>query len=155
MSVKEVKILLLGDERVGKSSLYDRVINNKFPNSYTQTKEIQFKKSSTSFTGETINLQFWDLPGNDQHHKKYISIYLNTNGIIVMFDITNKNSFENIFKKWIPNFFNFLKIKPEVNFPIAIFGNFSDLANKRFLKKPDIEVRLKKEITFTNNFYYE
>ena len=155
MSIKTIKILILGDEKVGKSSLYEKFINRKFLTNYSQSKTIQFKQTNLNLNGETINLKFFDTPGNEEKHKIYTSVYVDTTGIIVMFDLTNKNSFENIFKKWIPDFFNFLKIKPTDCFPLIIIGNFSDLSKKRVFEKKEIEEKLKEVSKYTNYFFYQ
>ena len=131
MSLRPLKIILLGDEKVGKTSLYDKYVNSSFPSSYNPSNKAIFKKTIVNVTGESIDLQFWDTPGNEKKHQSYMSIYLKTNGIIVLFDLTNKKTFENVLKKWIPNFFNFLKIKQSENVPVIILGNFNDLKDKR------------------------
>ena len=136
MTNKTIKILLLGDEKVGKTSLFDKFIKGSFPSTYTMSKETQFKKGNRNImTGDTILLNFWDTPGNEERHKHYQTIYVKTSSIIVLFDMTNITTLDNIFKKWIPNFLKFLSIKPNQNFPIIILGNFSDLTNKRALPK--------------------
>ena len=155
MSLKPIKVILLGDEKVGKSSLYDKFVNGKFPISYIPSKATQFKQNCINVNGESIHLKFFDTPGNEQRHKIYSSVYVDSNGIIVIFDLTKKETFENIFKKWIPNFFNFLKFTPAHNFPLIILGNYNDLANKRQLQKQEIEVRLKEVNNFTNYFFYQ
>ena len=157
MAEKSLKIILLGDEKVGKTSLYSKYVNNKFPTDYTLSKSTQFKKVNLNVNGEAINLQIWDTPGNEQKHKIYMSIYLNSHCILVLFDITNKDSFENIFKKWLPNFFNFFKTKQiEIsNFPLVILGNFGDLNDKRAIPKPEIQTRLKEVTKYTNYYLYQ
>ena len=106
-------------------------------------------------SGETILLNFWDIPGNEERHKHYQTIYIKTSSIIILFDMTRISTLENIFKKWIPNFFKFLSIKPNQNFPIIILGNFSDLANKRALPKKEMDERIKEVTNFTKYYYYQ
>ena len=90
MSKKPIKLILLGDEKVGKSSLYEKFVNNKFPTSYTPSKAIQFKLNNISVNDQLIQLKFFDTPGNEQKHKIYTSVYVDSNGIILLFDLTRK-----------------------------------------------------------------
>ena len=154
MTEKPLKILLLGDEKVGKTSLYNKYVNGTFSSEYIPSKGPLNKKMSLNVNGESINLHFWDLPGNEKKHKVYMSIYLNTNCIILLFDITNKTSFDNIFIKWIPDFYKFFQSKQiEIpNFPIVVLGNFSDLSDKRAITKEEIQTKLK-DINKYSNFY--
>ena len=156
MTNKNIKIILLGDEKVGKTSLFDKFIKGTFPSTYTMSKKIQFNKANRNMlTGESIYLNLWDTPGNEEKHKFYKTIYIKTSSIILLFDITNITSLDNIFKKWIPNFFKFLSIKPEENFPIIILGNFSDLTNNRALPKNEMNERIKEVENFTKYYYYQ
>ena len=156
MTNKTIKILLLGDEKVGKTSLFDKFIKGSFPSTYTMSKETQFKKGNRNImTGDTILLNFWDTPGNEERHKHYQTIYVKTSSIIVLFDMTNITTLDNIFKKWIPNFLKFLSIKPNQHFPIIILGNFSDLTNKRALPKNEMDERIKEVTNFTKYYYYQ
>ena len=152
-----MKIILLGDEKVGKTSLYNKYVNGKFPEQYSLSKSTQFKKLNLNINGEVYNLQLWDTPGNEQKHKIYMSIYLNSNGVIILFDITNKNSFDNVFNKWIPNFFNFFQTKQiELkDFPIIILGNFNDLSDKRTISKQEVQGKLKEIAKYTNFSFYQ
>ena len=152
--VQQIKLILLGDEKVGKTSFFNKYSTNIFPEEYSPSIKVQNKKNSISINGESLNIQLWDTPGNELKHKLYISIYVKTNGIIVLFNINNKESFENIFKKWIPNFFGHLKIKKNENFPIIILGNFSDIKDKR-ISNDEIKNKLKEIDNYSNYFFYQ
>ena len=150
--VQQIKLILLGDEKVGKTSFFNKYPNNIFTQEYSPSIKTQNKKNTTSLNGETLSIQLWDTPGNEKKHKLYISIYVKTNGIIVLFNINDKESFENVFKKWIPNFFGQLKIKKSENFPIIILGNFSDINDKR-ISKDEIKNKLKEIDNYSNYFF--
>ena len=156
MSQKNIKLILLGDEKVGKSSLFEKFINDKFSSSYNPTKSIQNKRQNIKINGETIPFQLIDSTGNEQWHKDFnISIYPNTNSIIILFDLTNKTTLDNVFKKWIPFFFSALKISPIDNFPVIILGNFSDLGTKKQIPKQEIQNTLKEILKYTTYYYYQ
>ena len=97
MTNKTIKILLLGDEKVGKTSLFDKFIKGSFPSTYTMSTKIQFNKANRNIlTGESIFLNFWDTPGNEEKHKLYKSIYIKTSSIIVLLDLTNISSLDKV-----------------------------------------------------------
>ena len=153
---EQLKIILLGDEKVGKSSFFNKFVNGTFTEEYSPSLKAQFKKVDFNLIGEQLAINIWDTPGNEQKHKIYNSIYVKSHGIIILFNIANKASFENIFTKWIPNFFNFLKLKKTDNFPIIILGNFQDLDSKREISKQEIQTKLKENIqNFTSYFFYQ
>lgn len=152
--VEQIKLILLGDEKVGKSCFFERYINGKFLEEYNPSVKTQFKKLNINIDGKNFNIQIWDTPGNEQKHKIYNSIYLKSNCIIILFNVAYKSSFDNIFIKWIPNFYNFLKIKRIDNFPIVILGNFTDLDKKREITKQEIQNKLKQIENYTNYYFY-
>ena len=152
--VQQIKLIILGDEKVGKTSFFNKYSNDTFTEEYTPSTKAQLKKNTTNIIGESLNIQIWDTPGNEQKHKVYKSIYVKSNGIILLFNINDKDSFENIFKKWIPGFFDFLKIKKEENFPIIVLGNFNDINDKR-IPKDEIKNKLEEINNFSNYFFYQ
>ena len=149
--MKSLKIILLGDEKTGKTCFFEKLINDKFNSKHIMSDSVHMKVISTP--NGAIDL--YDSPGNFDIHKSYINVYKNANSAIVLFDITNKNSLDNVFQKWLPNFFNFLKIKQTANFPIIILGNFSDLAKKRAIQPKDIQAKLNDITKFTAYYFYQ
>ena len=158
MSSKNIyKILLLGDEKVGKTSLYNKYVTGEFPNEYHESKVVQNKKFelNLSLEEEPINIQLYDTPGNEDKHKLYTSIYLKIDCIIVLFDLTNKKSFENAFNKWIPNFFNSKKVKNPQNISVVVLGNFRDISPKIEVKEEEISKSMKEIQKYTEKYKYK
>ena len=149
------KILLLGDGRVGKSSLFTKYVTGEFKDEYNENKAFQNQKIVTSLNGETMKIQIYDPPENIDKHKLYTSIYLKINCIIVLFDITNKNSFENAFNKWIPHFFNNKQNQKSQSIPVIILGNFKDKASSKAVLEEDIKAKMKEAKKFTDKCKYK
>ena len=130
-STKEVefvfKILLLGDSEVGKSCFLMRYSDNIFVENYITTIGLDYKLKYVQLdSGETIKVQLWDTAGQDRYRTIAKNYYKGSHGILLLYDITKENSFENI-REWVQN------IREEVYEKAIIFliGNKIDKKNER------------------------
>ena len=111
---KTYKVLLLGDSTVGKTCFLKRYLDDTFQDVYLSTIGFDFKfKTVTLSNGNQIKLQIWDTVGEERYRTIAKSYYKGAHGIVLIYDITNKNSFKNI-KKWIS------QIKEELSNKISI-----------------------------------
>jgi len=94
------KILIIGDSNVGKTNLLSRFIDNTFSRNHIATFGIEFKTKYINLNNKIIKYQIWDTSGLEKFRKVTESYYENVNGIIIVYDITNQNSFNSI-NKWI------------------------------------------------------
>lgn len=94
------KILLIGDSGVGKTCLMFRFSDSKFQESYISTIGVDFKMKTLEVDEKKIRLQIWDTAGQERFRTITSSYYRGANGIIVIFDITEEDSFENV-KHWL------------------------------------------------------
>eukprot|EP01045_Picozoa_sp_COSAG04_P030436 COSAG04_NODE_5287_length_1672_cov_1.963128_2_plen_207_part_00 len=94
------KILLIGDSGVGKTCLMFRFSDQKFQESYISTIGVDFKMKTLEVDGKKIRLQIWDTAGQERFRTITSSYYRGANGIIVIFDTTEEDSFENV-KHWL------------------------------------------------------
>ena len=152
---KIFSILLLGDDKVGKSSLYEKYISRKFISEYNESKKSENKMFEINVKGEKINCQLYDTPGNEERHKLVTKLYQKINCIMVLFDITNKKTFENAFNKWIPKFFNNKNIQNGQNISVIVLGNFKDKSSKREVSDEEIQKKMKYINKYTNKFKYK
>jgi len=120
-----IKITLLGEKNVGKTSLVYRFIENKFRENYKATLGVNLLKKELDIGGYGgVSAQIWDL-GGQESFRSLRSLYLEgANGALVIFDMTDKNSFEKI-DEWIQDFRN-----ARGDTPIILIGNKSDLKNQ-------------------------
>lgn len=94
------KVLLLGDAGVGKTSLMWRFSDDVFNHTYISTIGIDFKLRTIDVQGQKVRLQVWDTAGQERFHAISVSYYRTAAGIMLVYDITRRRSFENI-AKWL------------------------------------------------------
>ena len=121
-----LKVILLGDSTVGKTSIFTQYIKKEFKISTLATIGMDNTKKTIKLDGRTINLSILDTPGNPTFRNITKNSIRNSDIIIIVFDITNKNSFENL-----ENWYNFVKETLDTeNIVIGIAANKNDLEEK-------------------------
>ena len=94
------KILLVGNSNVGKSSLFLRFVDEIWKENFVPTIGVDFKIKSIKIDNKTIKLQIWDTAGQERFRSILSSYYKGANGILLLYDITNVNSFKNL-SNWL------------------------------------------------------
>uniref|UniRef100_A0A8C8X4E4 small monomeric GTPase n=1 Tax=Panthera leo TaxID=9689 RepID=A0A8C8X4E4_PANLE len=94
------KLLLIGDSGVGKTCLIIRFAEDNFNNTYISTIGIDFKIRTVDIEGKKIKLQVWDTAGQERFKTITTAYYRGAMGIILVYDITDEKSFENI-QNWM------------------------------------------------------
>jgi len=120
------KLLLIGDSGVGKSCLLLRFADDTYTESYISTIGVDFKIRTIELNGKTIKLQIWDTAGQERFRTITSSYYRGAHGIIVVYDITDQVSFNNV-KQWLQEIDRYAC----ENVNKLLVGNKSDLTNKR------------------------
>ena len=95
-----LKILLIGDSHVGKTSLLLKYVDDFFPEEHIATIGIEYKDKIINKDGYNIRLQIWDTAGQERFNSITKNIYRNTNGVLFVYDVTNRKSY-NSMKNWI------------------------------------------------------
>jgi len=123
------KLLLIGDSGVGKSCLLLRFAEDTYTESYISTIGVDFKIRTIELEGKTIKLQIWDTAGQERFRTITSSYYRGAHGIIVVYDVTDYESFNNV-KQWLHEIDRYAC----ENVNKLLVGNKSDLESKRAVK---------------------
>ena len=128
-----MKLLLIGDSEVGKTSLLLKYTEHIFPEEHIATIGVEYKDKYIIKDNYNIRLQIWDTAGQERFHSITKNIYRNTNGVIFIYDITKKETFDNI-KNWI---FDLQSASADIKG--IILGNKNDLTDKREVNMTDLQ----------------
>jgi len=123
------KLLLIGDSGVGKSCLLLRFADDTYTESYISTIGVDFKIRTIELEGKTIKLQIWDTAGQERFRTITSSYYRGAHGIIVVYDITDQDSFNNV-KQWLQEIDRYAS----ENVNKLLVGNKCDLTTKRAIE---------------------
>lgn len=121
-----LKVLLLGDPAVGKTSLIKRFVKGKFKSDYKMTIGVDIMSKTIILENDTVNLSIWDIAGQDRFRVFRNIFYNGASGALLVFDITRRATFEHI-ETWLTELNNFCK----KNLPAILIGNKVDLSNMR------------------------
>jgi len=124
------KLLLIGDSGVGKTCILYRFSDDAFNTTFISTIGIDFKIKTIELRGKKIKLQIWDTAGQERFHTITTSYYRGAMGIMLVYDITNVKSFDNI-AKWLRN------IDEHASEEVVkmILGNKCDMSDRRVVSK--------------------
>ena len=128
------KILLIGDLGVGKSCVILRYVEGDFPGNIMSSIGVDFKTKQIELDDRLIKMQIWDTAGHEKFRTITTSYYKSAHAIIILYDITQKASFDHI-RNWITEIDKFGKqgvLK-------VIVGNKLDMENNRKITKEAAE----------------
>ena len=128
------RVCLLGDSGVGKTSVLTRFCDNSFKENYNSTLGVDFRIVTLKYKDVISKINLWDTAGQERFKSLAVNYLHNSHGFIFVYDITNKDSFDNI-ANWIKLSFDTNK-NSIVNF---LIGNKSDKESDRKVQQNEAE----------------
>ncbi len=138
--VLRVKITILGDPNVGKTSLISKYCKNEFPTKYRATLGADFTNKSIKYKGNNFDLVLWDIAGTTTFEIEQMSdFYLQgSNGYLLVFDLTSSKTLKNL------SFWYDKAVRVCNDIPFKVVGNKNDLVDFFEIFEKDIEAYIQK-----------
>ncbi|KAI8087137.1 ras family-domain-containing protein [Thamnidium elegans] len=124
--LRKFKLVFLGEQSVGKTSLITRFMYDTFDNTYQATIGIDFLSKTMYLEDRTVRLQLWDTAGQERFRSLIPSYIRDSSVAVVVYDITSRISFQNT-SKWIED----VRAERGTEVIIVLVGNKTDLNDKR------------------------
>ena len=122
----KIKIIVVGDSGVGKTNLINRFASDKFDTNSKATIGVEFVYKTLKINKEVIKVEVWDTAGQERYRAITSSYYKGAKGAIIVYDITNEDSFNNV-ESWM----NEVTKKGKMDMQFLLVGNKKDLVNDR------------------------
>ncbi|KAM9600572.1 ras-related protein Rab-9B isoform 2-T6 [Morphnus guianensis] len=120
-----LKVILLGDGGVGKSSLMNRYVTNKFDSQAFHTIGVEFLNRDLEVDGRFVTLQIWDTAGQERFKSLRTPFYRGADCCLLTFSVDDRQSFENL-SNWQKEFVYYADVKDPEHFPFVVLGNKID-----------------------------
>ncbi|GAA5874223.1 hypothetical protein JCM8547_007796 [Rhodosporidiobolus lusitaniae] len=137
-ALKKFKLVFLGEQSVGKTSLITRFMYDTFDNTYQATIGIDFLSKTMYLEDRTVRLQLWDTAGQERFRSLIPSYIRDSSVAVVVYDITNRASFMNT-SKWVDD----VRSERGNDVIIVLVGNKTDLNDKRQVTTEEAEQKSK------------
>eukprot|EP00486_Rosalina_sp_Unknown_P005122 CAMPEP_0201571468 /NCGR_PEP_ID=MMETSP0190_2-20130828/14244_1 /ASSEMBLY_ACC=CAM_ASM_000263 /TAXON_ID=37353 /ORGANISM="Rosalina sp." /LENGTH=218 /DNA_ID=CAMNT_0047996147 /DNA_START=63 /DNA_END=719 /DNA_ORIENTATION=- len=134
-----LKVIVLGDSGVGKTSVLDRFVNSKFDSRYKATIGADFLSKEVNVDDTVVSMQVWDTAGQERFATLGVAFYRGADAVILVYDISDPISFKNI-SQWKQDFIDNGSPNKPNEFPFILFGNKCDLpSNKKKVHSTEVE----------------
>ncbi|ODQ77940.1 hypothetical protein BABINDRAFT_168528 [Babjeviella inositovora NRRL Y-12698] len=126
-----LKVIILGDSGVGKTSLMQQFVNKKFSHQYKATIGADFLTKELPIDDKTVTMQIWDTAGQERFQSLGVAFYRGADCCILVYDVNNAKSFESLLA-WKDEFLIQANVSLPETFPFIVIGNKIDIdENKR------------------------
>ncbi|CAK9294976.1 unnamed protein product [Gordionus sp. m RMFG-2023] len=137
MSMKKktlLKVIILGDSGVGKTSLMNQYVNKKFSNQYKATIGADFLTKELVIDDKAVTMQIWDTAGQERFQSLGVAFYRGADCCVLVFDTTAPNTFKSL-ESWRDEFLIQASPQDAHNFPFVVVGNKIDLDSRAIATK--------------------
>jgi small GTP-binding protein len=124
-----LKVVILGDGGVGKSSLMRRFVNNEFDQQSFHTIGVEFLNKDVDVDDTTFTMQIWDTAGQERFRSLRTPFYRGTDCCMLTFDVNDAQTFTNI-SLWRKEFLHYADVRDPSTFPFILLGNKVDQGNR-------------------------
>jgi Ras-related protein Rab-7A len=121
-----LKVIILGDSGVGKTSLMNQYVNKKFSNQYKATIGADFLTKEVMVDDRLVTMQIWDTAGQERFQSLGVAFYRGADSCVLVFDVNVAKTFENL-DSWRDEFLIQAGPRDPDNFPFVVLGNKIDL----------------------------
>ncbi|XP_014633090.1 ras-related protein Rab7 isoform X3 [Glycine soja] len=121
-----LKVIILGDSGVGKTSLMNQYVNRKFSNQYKATIGADFLTKEVQFEDRLFTLQIWDTAGQERFQSLGVAFYRGADCCVLVYDVNVMKSFDNL-NHWREEFLIQASPSDPENFPFVVLGNKIDV----------------------------
>ena len=121
-----LKVIILGDSGVGKTSLMNQFVNNKFSTQYKATIGADFLTKEITIDDKSVTLQIWDTAGQERFQSLGVAFYRGADCCMLVYDSTNEKTFDNL-ESWRDEFLIQAGPREPEKFPFVVVGNKTDL----------------------------
>ena len=128
----KLKVVVVGDSGVGKTNLIKRFISNTFSANTKATVGVEFLYKSYKINEQAFKVEIWDTAGQERYKSITAAYYKGAKGALVVYDTTQKSSFENV-DKWMTE----IKERGSPDIKIMLVGNKIDLVDEREVKREE------------------
>jgi len=126
-----LKVIILGDSGVGKTSLMNQYVNKKFSASYKATIGADFlTKEVVMEDDRVVTLQLWDTAGQERFQSLGVAFYRGADCCVLVYDVNNSKSFETL-ESWRDEFLVQASPMDPESFPFVVIGNKVDVEESR------------------------
>jgi len=125
-----LKVIILGDSGVGKTSIMNQYVNKKFNNQYKATIGADFLTKEVMIDDRLVTMQIWDTAGQERFQSLGVAFYRGADCCVLVYDVTSPTSFKNL-ESWRDEFLIQASPRDPENFPFVVIGNKVDLADSR------------------------
>ncbi|CAD1475845.1 unnamed protein product, partial [Heterotrigona itama] len=124
-----LKVIILGDSGVGKTSLMNQYVSKKFSNQYKATIGADFLTKEVMVDDRIVTMQIWDTAGQERFQSLGVAFYRGADCCVLVFDVSAPSSFKSL-DSWRDEFLIQASPRDPDNFPFVVLGNKVDLESK-------------------------